>query len=64
MESVINKHQRQALDTFGFRAALPLFCGIGEDADHLAFPRHEPVRVSSSALRAAACERSTQVDGA
>jgi hypothetical protein len=36
MESVINEHQQQALDTFGFRAAVPLFCAIGEDADHLA----------------------------
>lgn len=36
MESVINEHQRQALDTLGFRAAVPLFCAIGEDADHLA----------------------------
>ncbi len=36
MESVINEHQHQALDTFGFRAAVPLFRAIGEDADHLA----------------------------
>lgn len=36
MESVINENQRQALDTFGFHAAVPLFRAIGEDADHLA----------------------------
>jgi hypothetical protein len=36
VESVINQHQRQALDTFGFRAAVPLFRAISEDADHLA----------------------------
>jgi hypothetical protein len=36
MESVINEHQQQALDMFGFRAAVPLFSAIGEDADHLA----------------------------
>lgn len=36
VESVINEHQQQALDTFGFRAAVPLFRAIGEDADHLA----------------------------
>lgn len=36
MESVINEHQRVALDTFGFRAAVPLFRAVGEDADHLA----------------------------
>lgn len=36
MEAVISEHQRQALDTFGFRAAVPLFRAIGKDADHLA----------------------------
>lgn len=36
MESIIKDHQRQALDTFGFRAAVPLFRANGEDADHLA----------------------------
>lgn len=36
MKSVINAHQQQALDTLGFRAAVPLFRAIGEDADHLA----------------------------
>ena len=36
VEAVISEHQRQALDTFGFPAAVPLFRAIGEDADHLA----------------------------
>ncbi len=36
MESVINEYQRLALNTFGFRSAVPLFRAIGEDADHLA----------------------------
>jgi len=36
VEQVINEHQRQALNEFGFRAAVPLFCALGEDADHLA----------------------------
>lgn len=36
VQSEINEHQQQALDTFGFRASVPIFCAIGEDADHLA----------------------------
>jgi hypothetical protein len=36
VEAVIGEHQQQALETFGFRAAVPLFRAIGEDADHLA----------------------------
>lgn len=36
MQSVIKEHQAWALDDFGFRVAVPLYCAIGEDADHLA----------------------------
>lgn len=36
MKSAISDLQQQALDTFRFRAAVPLFRAIGEDADHLA----------------------------
>lgn len=36
MKSAISAHQQQALDTFWFRATVPLFHAIGEDADHLA----------------------------
>lgn len=36
MKSVINAHQKQALDILGFRAAVPLFHVLGEEADHLA----------------------------
>lgn len=36
MEAVIDDNQRQALEMFGFRASVPLFVAIGEDAAHLA----------------------------
>jgi hypothetical protein len=36
MEQEIGEMQREALDQFGFRSAVPLFRRIGEAADHLA----------------------------